>query len=85
MAEQTVELQPGEGKVVTFEAIPAEARTYQVLVDGLMGNFKAIALPAEFVISNLRVAPSSVTVKKPVTISVRVTNVGGESGNCDDS
>ena len=42
MAEQSVTLQPGEGKVVTFEAIPHEAKTYQVSVDGLSGSFEAI-------------------------------------------
>jgi len=41
MAEQTVELAPGESKQVSFEAIPHEARTYRVSVDGLSGTFKA--------------------------------------------
>lgn len=41
MAEQTVELQPSESKVVSFEATPHEAKVYQVSVDGLSGNFKA--------------------------------------------
>ncbi|GAI61292.1 unnamed protein product [marine sediment metagenome] len=30
MAEQSVTLQPGESKVVSFEATPHEARSYQV-------------------------------------------------------
>lgn len=42
MAEQTVELAPGESKEVSFEATPHEAKTYQVSVDGLTGTFKAI-------------------------------------------
>jgi len=45
MAEQTVELEPGESRVVTFEAIPHEAKTYHVSVDGLSGSFKAVAPP----------------------------------------
>ncbi len=46
MAEQTVELAPGESKVVTFEAIPHEAKVYQVSVDGLSGSFSALpAIP----------------------------------------
>lgn len=45
MAKQTVTLQPGESQVVTFEATPMEARTYQVSVDGLSGSFRAIAPP----------------------------------------
>ena len=43
MTEQIVELAPGESKAVSFEAIPHEARTYQVSVDGLAGSFKVIA------------------------------------------
>ncbi|GAI34269.1 unnamed protein product, partial [marine sediment metagenome] len=45
MAEQTLELGPGESKVVSFEAIPHEAKIYQVTVDGLSGSFKAVARP----------------------------------------
>ena len=45
MAEQSLTLQPAESKLVSFEAIPHEARTYIVRVNGLTGSFKAIALP----------------------------------------
>lgn len=45
MAEQSVTLNPGESRVVSFEAIPHEARTYQVVVDGLTGSFAATAPP----------------------------------------
>lgn len=45
MAEQVVELQPSESQVVTFEATPSEAKTYQVIVDGLSGSFRAMAVP----------------------------------------
>lgn len=47
MAEQTVEaeLEPSESRVVSFEAIPHEARTYSVSVDGLYGSFKALLAP----------------------------------------
>jgi len=45
MAEQSITLNPGESRVVSFEAVPHEARTYQVLVDGLTGSFAAIAPP----------------------------------------
>ncbi|GAJ08855.1 unnamed protein product, partial [marine sediment metagenome] len=49
MAEQSVVLQPGESKLVSFEATPTEARTYQVSVDGLTGSFAAIQpAPAKF-------------------------------------
>ena len=46
MAEKSVTLQPGESKLVSFEATPHEARSYQVSVDGLSGSFKTIeAIP----------------------------------------
>jgi len=42
MAEQNVTLQPGESKVISFEAVPQEAKTYQVSVNGISGSFRAI-------------------------------------------
>ncbi|GAI61248.1 unnamed protein product, partial [marine sediment metagenome] len=42
MAEQSVTLEPGESKVVSFEATPHEAKVYQVSVDGLTGSFEAV-------------------------------------------
>lgn len=45
MAQQSVTLNPGESKAVSFEATPQEAKTYQVSVNGLTGSFKAIAGP----------------------------------------
>ena len=45
MAQQTVTLQPGESRVVSFEATPAIAKTFQVSVDGLAGSFVASEAP----------------------------------------
>ncbi len=45
MAEQTVALAPSDSKLVSFEAIPHEARIYQVAVDELRGTFEARPLP----------------------------------------
>jgi len=42
MVEQSVSLQPGESKLVSFEAVPHEAKTYHVSVNGLTGSFEAI-------------------------------------------
>jgi len=39
MTEQNVTLAPGERRSVSFEAIPQEARTFQVVVNGLAGSF----------------------------------------------
>ena len=43
MAEQSVTLNPGESRVVSFEAIPHEVRIYHVVLNGLSGSFVAIA------------------------------------------
>lgn len=43
MAEQTVTLQPGESKTMSFEVTPSVAKAYQVSLDGLSGSFRAIA------------------------------------------
>ena len=45
MAEKSVTLNPGEGKTVSFEVVPHEAKDYQVSVNGLTGSFKAISAP----------------------------------------
>lgn len=41
MAQQTVTLNPGASKKVSFWVTPNEARTYHVTVDGLSGSFTA--------------------------------------------
>ena len=43
MAEQSVTLNPGESRVVSFEVVPDVAKTYSVTVDGLSGTFVTIA------------------------------------------
>lgn len=48
MAEQTVELAPGESKEVSFEAVPQQAKTYLVSVNGLSGSFTAIYYQTPF-------------------------------------
>ncbi|GAI65047.1 unnamed protein product, partial [marine sediment metagenome] len=55
MAEQTVELAPGESKVVSFEATPQEAKVYQVSVDGLSGSFKAVEAVPELITFSVEV------------------------------
>ena len=61
VSSQTVELAPNQSRWVTFTATPNEARTYQVLVNGLTGTFRAIAKAvAKFYM--------------PATMTVRVTN-----------
>jgi len=44
VSHEIVELAPGESKPISFEAVPHEARTYIVRVNGLTGSFKAVKL-----------------------------------------
>lgn len=70
MAEQIVSLNPGESQVVSFEAVPHEARRYHVLVDSLSGSFIADGVRVhDFVIE-----PTEVRVGEPIHISFNVTN-----------
>lgn len=48
MAEQIVELVPGESKQVSFEITPNEAKAYNVSINGLSGVFTAYAKKIEF-------------------------------------
>jgi len=79
MAEQTVELAPGESRVISFEATPHEAKTYQVSVDGLTGSFKALPAVGDFVYSN-QVCGMATYLPAPswlqATYSCRITNQG---------
>lgn len=60
MAEQSVTLNPGESKLVSFEATPHEAKAYQVSVDGLSGSFVAIA-PAAVEVTGITINPTNLT------------------------
>lgn len=62
MAEQSVTLNPGESKAVSFETTPTVARIYQVSVDGLAGSFVAIKAVVE--ITGISVSPTSLTTAK---------------------
>lgn len=83
MAIQTkpVTLDPGESREVAFTFTPAVAKVHQVSIDGLTGSFVVLALPAEFVVTDLIISPSEVYIGEPVTISCLVTNVGGTRGS----
>lgn len=69
MATQEVTLNPGESKVVAFQAVPTEAKVYTVTVNGLTGTFTAF-LPAEVSritfngIGGLGVSPSRLTKRE---------------------
>ena len=81
MAEQSVTLNPGESKIVSFEVVPDVAKTYSVTVDGLSGTFRATTVPvADIRVENLVISPSEVMVGQQVTISVTATNYGTAAG-----
>jgi len=78
--EKSITLDPGESGNVDFTVTPDLAKTYSVNVNGLAGSFTAIALPADFEVSDLVINPTEVYVGDPVTISVTVTNIGQTTG-----
>ncbi len=78
-------LAASEDETVTWTVSKTTAKTYNVDVNGLTGNFKVEEpvppAPAEFVLSNLVVSPTSIETGETVTVSVSVANVGEESGS----
>lgn len=82
VAEQTVTLEPGESKTISFEVTPTVAKTYSVSVDGLSGSFVATTVPvADIRVENLVISPTEVIVGASVVISVTATNYGTTSGS----
>jgi len=79
---ETITLAGGETKVVTFMVTRDIAGGYAVEVGGLTVTFTVVGpKPAEFVATDLTVAPTEVKVKQEVKITVKVTNVGEQSGS----
>jgi len=82
MAQQSVTLQPGESKEVSFTVTPTTAKTYSVSVDGLSGSFVCTTVPvADIRVEDLIISAAEVYVGEPVTISVVVTNYGAVAGS----
>ena len=81
MAEQSVTLQPGESKTVSFDVTPTTAKSYSVTVDGLHGSFKAVTVPvADIRVEDLTIDPQEVYVGEKVTITVTAVNYGNAAG-----
>lgn len=81
MAEQSVTLEPGESRTISFEVVPTVAKSYSVTVDGLHGSFKATTVPvADIRVENLVIEPSEVMVGETVAITVMATNYGEAVG-----
>lgn len=80
--EQTVTLQPDVSKVISFEVVPAEVKTYHIEIDGQSGSFRVVETPvADIRVEDLQISPIEVYVGQEVTISARATNYGEESGS----
>jgi len=77
MAEQIVELAPGESRAVSFEAIPHEAKSYLVLVDGLNGSFTAIPSPEPLTVDILEIRHVGTAYSQDFWAKVVVTNNTG--------
>jgi hypothetical protein len=83
---RTVQLAAGETTIVEFEVTEEAEGTYVVKVGDLTKSFEITSeaqpvKPAEFQVTELVIDPSSVLADEIVDISVKVTNVGEESGS----
>jgi len=81
-ATKEVTLAGGESATVTFEVARDVAGTYNVEVDGLKGAFtvRLSPRPAEFQVSDLSISPREVKAGEAVTITFKITNIGGSEG-----
>jgi len=81
-ATKEATLAGGESATVTFEVARDVAGTYNVEVDGLTGAFtvRPYLRPAEFQVSDLSISPKEVKVGEAVTITFKITNIGGSEG-----
>lgn len=83
---KTVSLDGGESKLVQFEIIENFEGDYVVKLKDLVTSFRISSdaqstKPAEFQITDLEVNPSSVLINEVVKISVKLTNIGEETGS----
>jgi len=83
--EQTskLSLTPGQSQTLQWTVSRTQAKTYNVDVNGLTGTFtvETPPAPAAFTFSNLAVTPTTVEQGMPVTVTVSVTNTGGQRGS----
>jgi len=82
---QPIQLEGKETTTVQFNVTEEAEGTYVVKVGGVTKSFEISsdaqpAKPAEFQVTDLTINPSSVMAGEAVVISVKVTNVGEESG-----
>jgi hypothetical protein len=85
-ATRNIQLAGGETKTVQFEVVEDAEGDYEVKLGTLTKSFKITseaqpAEPAEFQVTELAVNPPSVMSGEIVTVSVKVSNVGEETGS----
>jgi len=84
--EYTVTLDGGLSETVEFTVTEDTDGTYTASIGELSDSFTVETpppppTPAEFELSNLVVSPTTVEIGEPVSVSVKVTNVGEEAGS----
>lgn len=82
VASESVALGGGESTTVTFTVVREDVGVYLVEVHGLQVSFTVILepIPAEFIITDLAISPSTVHPGDNVTVGVVLANVGEEAG-----
>jgi hypothetical protein len=79
---QTIPLEAGESNTVNFKLTIDEEGTYQAEIGGKKVDVTVgTTAPASFKVSDLNISPESVKIGEDVTITVKVTNTGGEKGS----
>lgn len=79
-AAEEVTLAGGGSATVVFTISRGASGTYGVEVEGLTGTFEVLR-PAEFKVSDLSISPVEIEEGGEVTITVEVSNIGGEEGS----
>ena len=74
VSEQSVTLQPGESKSVSFEVTPTVAKTHSVSVDGLSGSFVATEEVIGFDLTRPTVSPETIYPGAAITLTCPVTS-----------
>jgi len=82
---QTIMIEAGSSKEVTFSTSKNTPGIYMVAVDQLTGSFTVVAQPvvlspAIFSVSGLSISPETVKSGESVTIHLVASNTGGDSG-----
>ena len=83
---RNIQLEGGETKIETFEVVEETDGEYLVKIGDLTKSFTITSdapppKPAEFITTELVITPNAILANEIVDISVKVTNVGEESGS----